>query len=204
MPVNLLVRGRRVVVVGAGRIAARKIEPLLDLGADVVRGRTGRRRRGAGLGRRRALHSSPSASSRAADLDGAWLALTATDVPRRQRRRVRGGRGREGLGQQCRRPRQLLLYDDVGGPASRSGGRRRHGRPQSGAGHLPPAAVRTRRSALNTRSCSTCSPRPGKRCGRRGVPVKTPIGNGPSTPASLTWSAPGVWPTAKELLNSCL
>ena len=33
---NLLVRGRRVVVVGAGRIAARKIEPLLDLGADVV------------------------------------------------------------------------------------------------------------------------------------------------------------------------
>ena len=35
-PVNLLVRGRRVVVVGAGRIAARKIEPLLDLGADVV------------------------------------------------------------------------------------------------------------------------------------------------------------------------
>jgi len=35
-PVNLLVRGRRVVVVGAGRIAARKTEPLLDLGADVV------------------------------------------------------------------------------------------------------------------------------------------------------------------------
>ena len=35
-PVNLLVRGRRVVVVGGGRIAARKIEPLLDLGADVV------------------------------------------------------------------------------------------------------------------------------------------------------------------------
>ncbi len=36
LPVNLLVRGRRVVVVGGGRIAARKIEPLLDLGADVV------------------------------------------------------------------------------------------------------------------------------------------------------------------------
>jgi precorrin-2 dehydrogenase len=35
-PVNLLVRGRRIVVVGAGRIAARKIEPLLDLGAEVV------------------------------------------------------------------------------------------------------------------------------------------------------------------------
>jgi siroheme synthase (precorrin-2 oxidase/ferrochelatase) len=49
LPVNLLVRGRRVVVVGAGKIAARKIEPLLELGAEVhvVVGR-----RGAVLGRR--------------------------------------------------------------------------------------------------------------------------------------------------------
>ena len=29
MPVNLIVRAKRVVVVGAGRIAARKIAPLL-------------------------------------------------------------------------------------------------------------------------------------------------------------------------------
>ena len=51
-PVNLLVRGRRVVVVGGGRIAARKIEPLLDAGAqvEVVAPEVGRR--GAGLGRR--------------------------------------------------------------------------------------------------------------------------------------------------------
>ena len=34
-PVNLLVRGRRVVVVGGGRIAARKVEPLLEAGAQV-------------------------------------------------------------------------------------------------------------------------------------------------------------------------
>ena len=34
-PVNLLVAGRRCVVVGAGRIAVRKIEALLDAGADV-------------------------------------------------------------------------------------------------------------------------------------------------------------------------
>ena len=34
-PVNLLVAGRRCVVVGGGRIAARKIEALLDAGADV-------------------------------------------------------------------------------------------------------------------------------------------------------------------------
>ena len=34
-PVNLLIAGRRCVVVGAGRIAARKIESLLDAGSDV-------------------------------------------------------------------------------------------------------------------------------------------------------------------------
>lgn len=34
-PVNLLVAGRRCVVVGAGRIAARKVEALLDAGAAV-------------------------------------------------------------------------------------------------------------------------------------------------------------------------
>jgi siroheme synthase-like protein len=80
LPVNLLVRGRRVVVVGAGRIAARKIEPLLGLGADV-----------------HVISPVVSAEVRAwadegrcslaerefapGDLDGAWLALTATDEP---------------------------------------------------------------------------------------------------------------------------
>jgi siroheme synthase-like protein len=34
-PVNLLVAGRRCVVVGAGRIAARKVEALLEAGAEV-------------------------------------------------------------------------------------------------------------------------------------------------------------------------
>jgi siroheme synthase-like protein len=79
-PVNLLVRGRRVVVVGAGRIAARKIEPLLDLGANVVvvapvvvpeiRGWVE-------AGRCELIER----AFQPADLDGAWLALTATDVP---------------------------------------------------------------------------------------------------------------------------
>ena len=35
-PANFLVAGRRCVVVGAGRIAARKLEALLEAGADVV------------------------------------------------------------------------------------------------------------------------------------------------------------------------
>jgi siroheme synthase-like protein len=79
-PVNLLVAGRRCVVVGAGRVAARKITALLDAGAvvhvvaphvsDDVREwvDTGR----VTLDERRFAP---------ADLDGAWLATAATGDP---------------------------------------------------------------------------------------------------------------------------
>ncbi len=79
-PVNLLVRGRRVVVVGAGRIAARKIEPLLDAGAvvQVVAPVAGTEvREWAEAGRLTLIERAFEPT----DLDGAWLALTATDVP---------------------------------------------------------------------------------------------------------------------------
>ena len=79
-PVNLLVRGRLVVVAGAGRIAARKIEPLLDLDADVLvvapdacEAVVGWADQG-----RLALVQRPFDPS---DLDGAWLAVAATDDP---------------------------------------------------------------------------------------------------------------------------
>jgi precorrin-2 dehydrogenase len=79
-PVNLLVAGRRCVVVGAGRIAARKIAGLLaagaavhvvapDLGEEVVAWRD------AG---RVTVAEQPF---EAADLDGAWLATAATPDP---------------------------------------------------------------------------------------------------------------------------
>lgn len=80
LPANLLVRGRRVVVVGAGRIAARKIEPLLDLGARVVvvAPVIGTEVRAwADAGRCELVER----EFRADDLDAAWLALTATDSP---------------------------------------------------------------------------------------------------------------------------
>jgi siroheme synthase-like protein len=79
-PVNLLVRGRRVVVVGAGRIAARKIEPLLDLGADVlvVAAEVGDEVRAWADTGRLAVRVGAFEPS---DLDGAWLAVTATDDP---------------------------------------------------------------------------------------------------------------------------
>src|SRR5690242_8367818 len=75
-PVNLLVSGRRVLVVGAGRIAARKLAPLLELGADVVVvapavGDEVRAFAAAG-----SLAELRERRFEASDLDGAWLAVT--------------------------------------------------------------------------------------------------------------------------------
>jgi siroheme synthase-like protein len=79
-PVNLLVAGRRCVVVGAGRIAARKIDALLAAGADVhvvapELGPDVRDWHAAGR-----LHADVR-PFRPADLDGAWLATAATPDP---------------------------------------------------------------------------------------------------------------------------
>ncbi|HEX4489617.1 MAG TPA: bifunctional precorrin-2 dehydrogenase/sirohydrochlorin ferrochelatase [Acidimicrobiia bacterium] len=76
-PVNLLVRDRPVVVVGAGRIAARKIEPLLELGAVVivVAPAVGDEIRAWHEEGRLTLHERRFDD---ADLDGVWLAVTAT------------------------------------------------------------------------------------------------------------------------------
>ncbi len=79
-PVNLLVSGRRVVVVGAGRIAARKIESLLNAGADVhvVSPEVGTEvREWADTGRLTLIERAFEDT----DVDEAWLVVTATDVP---------------------------------------------------------------------------------------------------------------------------
>ncbi len=79
-PANFIVAGRRCVVVGAGRIALRKIEGLLAAGADIVviapEAVDGLRALAdAGTVRWSAREFVPS------DLDDAWLAVTATSTP---------------------------------------------------------------------------------------------------------------------------
>jgi len=75
--VNLAVAGRRCVVVGAGRIAARKVEALLTAGADVlvVAPEPGPRIREWATQGLLTLEERPFTP---ADLDGAWLATAAT------------------------------------------------------------------------------------------------------------------------------
>lgn len=79
-PVNLIVSGRRCVVVGAGRIAARKIDSLLAAGAEVhvVAPRLGDQVRAWRDEQRVTVDERTFESS---DLDDAWLATTATDDP---------------------------------------------------------------------------------------------------------------------------
>ena len=79
-PVNLLVSGRRCVVVGGGRIAARKIDALLDAGATVhvVAPRIDDEVR---AWRNEGRLTADERAFRASDLDGAWLATAATDDP---------------------------------------------------------------------------------------------------------------------------
>jgi precorrin-2 dehydrogenase len=79
-PVQLVVAGRRCVVVGAGRIAARKIDALLAAGADVhvVAPEIGDEVRAWAENGRLAVSEREFAPS---DLDDAWLATTATGVP---------------------------------------------------------------------------------------------------------------------------
>jgi siroheme synthase-like protein len=92
-PVNLLLAGRRCVVVGAGRIAARKIEALLDAGADVhvVAPEAGARVEEWHAAGRVTWHARRFAP---ADLDDAWLATTATADPDTNRAVFEAGEAR--------------------------------------------------------------------------------------------------------------
>lgn len=81
-PVNLVVEGRRCLVVGGGAVAARKAGGLIDCGAEVhvVAPDVGADVRGlAGV----TWEERPYET---ADLDASWLVVTATDDPQLNRR----------------------------------------------------------------------------------------------------------------------
>jgi siroheme synthase-like protein len=92
-PVNLVVSGRRCVVVGAGRIAARKVDGLLAAGADVdvVAPRLGDQVR---TMRDEGRVTVAERAFEPADLDGAWLATAATDDPAVNQAVFEAGEGR--------------------------------------------------------------------------------------------------------------
>lgn len=75
-PVNLVLSGRRTVVVGGGEVAARKVAGLVAAGAvvEVIATVVGDEIRASGV----AWQERPY---RLGDLDGAWLAIVATDDP---------------------------------------------------------------------------------------------------------------------------
>jgi siroheme synthase-like protein len=79
-PANLLVAGRRCVVVGAGRVAARKVEALLEAGAavHVVAEEVGDE---VAAWRRDGRITVDERAFRDSDLDDAWLVTAATDDP---------------------------------------------------------------------------------------------------------------------------
>lgn len=79
-PVGLVVAGRRVVLVGGGRIAARRLGALVEAGAqvEVVAPEAADPVRDAAAAGTIIWHARPFDPS---DLDGAWLALSATGHP---------------------------------------------------------------------------------------------------------------------------
>lgn len=81
-PVNLLVAGKRCVVVGGGAVAARKVSSLVDAGAEVVviaPAVCAEIRAVAGV-------TVEEREYRGGDLEGAWLAVAATGEPSVNRR----------------------------------------------------------------------------------------------------------------------
>ena len=185
-PVNLLVAGRRCVVVGAGRIAARKVEALLAAGADVhvvapelgdeVRAWLDAGRVSVGRAGLRAVRSRRRLARHRGD-----------ERPGRQPGGLRGRRGPPGLGERGRRPGQLLVHPDVGACVAGdlvvtigTGGR------SPALAGLAPGTADPRARPRVRDAARAAGGGPGSDAGPTGVPARTPIGDVPSIPACST------------------
>ena len=179
---NLLVAGRRCVVVGAGRIAARKIESLLAAGAEVqvVAPEVGTEVRAWADAGRVALAERPFAD---ADVDGAWLVVTATDVPEVNRAVFEAGEARRIFVNSADDPANCsftLMSVVRRGDIVVSIGT--NGRSPALA-TLPQGRTFGTRWDRSTRPSWSSSARPGKRSVPVAVRVRTPIGERRLIPA---------------------
>ena len=77
-PAGLRLQGRRVVVVGGGAVAQRRVPPLIDAGADVLLVAPEVTPALEGMGAEITIELRPFVDG---DLDGAWYVIAATDVP---------------------------------------------------------------------------------------------------------------------------
>ena len=176
---GLRLEGRRVLVVGGGGVASRRVPALLDAGAEVllVSPKVAASLEGlAAAGRIRWA----ARGYQAGDCAGAWLVCACTDDPGGQRGRRGGGRGPADLVRPRRRRHRVGRLD----ARVRSRGRRPGGGAQRGPDPRGPPAQR-RRSATRSSSglqSGRLSARHG-RGHRGGVAI---IGGGPGDPGLIT------------------
>ena len=173
-PSGLRLAGRRVVVVGGGHVAQRRVPGLLAAGADVVvvspAGDAGDR--GTVLGRRGRPGS--SAASPTTDLDDAWYVIAATDDPAVNEQVEQGGRGRADL-LRARRRR------DRARPPGRPAVGRHDGRDRRRARHAGSRGARPRvRDEILDRAARGHDRR--QRHARPSVPGVVLVGGGPGRP----------------------
>ncbi len=197
-PIELDVAGRRVVVVGGGRVAMRRARRLLDAGALVTVIAPEVRAEFAELGA-----SSLTVLRRPyldGDLDGAWLVHAATDDPdvneavatTAEQRRIWCVRADAGQGSAARMP-AVARHGDVTVAVTSGGDPRRSQRLRSAIGHalaLGELPLRARRRSPDLTSVPAGEASPGRpqrhAPGRRRAGHVALVGGGPGDPGLMT------------------
>ena len=162
-PSALRLAGRRVVVVGGGNVAQRRVPALLASGRTssccLARGDAGDR----GAGRRRRDHVGAARVTTAGDLDGAWYVIAATDDRAVNERVSAAAEERRIFCVRSRRRHAGDRVDPGGGPARRGhrgGGRQPRAAALGGAAgpdHRRGCATARSRCASTSRSRASCS-----------------------------------------------
>ena len=145
------------------------------------------------------LARAPAPGFAPADLDGAWLATTATGDPAVDHAVFGRGEARRVWVNSADDPANCSFTLIVGRPPGRPGRDRRHRRAQprardAGCGDAWSEEIGPEYADLLDLLCE----KRGKSCGPRGAPARRPIGSRRSIPACSTWSVPGGWPKRRS------